>query len=123
ASGDTTLLHNAANNGSAGLAELLLRHGALNQREARLTQGEEGRRAGLTPFQLAAKQGHREVADVFLAQGAHYDAFSAAALGDCERLGALLDASEATLTARDAYQSTPLHGAAEAYQQEAIRLL
>lgn len=123
ASGDTTLLHNAANNGNAGLAELLLRYGALDQLDARLKPGEEGRRSGLTPVMLAAKQGHRNVADVLIMNGAHYDAFSAAAFGDCERLTALLDGTLDARTARYAYQNSLLHWAAESYQREAAALL
>lgn len=43
-----------------------------------------------TPMQLAAKSGHKELVDHLVARGAYYDIYSAAALGDIDRLKVLL---------------------------------
>jgi serine/threonine-protein phosphatase 6 regulatory ankyrin repeat subunit B len=81
-----SLVHEAALRGDVAMLQLVLAHGAAQHLDSPLTQGNEARLGGLTPLQIAARAGKREIADALLARGARFDLYSAAALGDLERI-------------------------------------
>ena len=60
---------------------------------------------------------------LLLDHGATIDVFQAAALGDVERLRALLDEDPQRVNARDAQHRTPLYEAAHNLHLEAVELL
>jgi cytohesin len=125
-SSNTTVLHNAVQSGNVELLELLLEKGGTKLLESRLAPGEEGRKSGLTPLQLAvsvAWKNREQVAKTLLRHGAHYDGFSAAALGDADRVGELIGNDPSLIDSRDDYESTLLHWAARGRSVEAIDLL
>jgi ankyrin repeat protein len=122
ASRDTSILHTAAL-GRVDVAALLLAHGASEQMENVCGPGEEGRWAGHTPLQMAAKRGLRDVAYLLIEAGSAIDIFSASALGDLDRVIELIEKSPEALSARDSYRATPLHWAAEQDQIEIAEYL
>ena len=125
-SSNTTVLHNAVQCGSLELIDLLLANGARELLESRLAPGEEGRKSGLTPLQLAVRfawKNRVQVARTLLDHGAYYDVFSAAGLGNVDRISELLDSNPSLIDSRDDYESTPLHWAAQAGRVEAIDFL
>jgi cytohesin len=113
-----SLLHQAAFRGDVKMLEVVLAHGGAQHLDSRLAQGNEGRHAGLTPLQAAARAGQRAFAHAIIARGARYDSFSAAALGDVEPLRAA-----GKLDALDAYGATLLHWAVEANQAAVVAML
>jgi ankyrin repeat protein len=88
-SGNRTLLHICGKFGHADLTGLLLRHGAQSTVDVRLNGDGE------TALQIATKPYHWKdrrdaVAQILLAHGADYDACSACAMDDGQRLKSLL---------------------------------
>lgn len=117
-----TILHTAAD-GNVELLDLLLEFGAAELLESKCGRGEEGRWAGLTVLQYAAKRGRTEVAQRLLAAGADYDVFSAVALGDLQRIERLVEQQKLLLEEADDYQSPLLHWAAASGQREVAAYL
>lgn len=78
---------------------------------------------GESPLLMALYTGRRELADLLLAHGRRPDGFEAAALGDVERLRALLDAEPSAVTRISSDGWTMLHLAGFFGHVEALRLL
>jgi ankyrin repeat protein len=67
---------------------------------------------GWTPLLIAAGRQSRSLVDLLLSDGAHVDAWEAAALGDVDRLAAIITADPSVLSMHRANDATPLHFAA-----------
>lgn len=80
-------------------------------------------RGGDSPLLVALYHGRRDLAELLRAHGRRPDAFEAAALGDAERLRAVLDAEPAASTALSSDGWTALHLAAFFGHADAMRLL
>ena len=86
---------------------------------------------GSTSLQVAAAPGWREedqpkkheVARILIEDGAYYDAYSACALNDTDRLQELIDENSNVADATDDYGMTPLHWAARADSMECAEIL
>jgi ankyrin repeat protein len=118
-----SLLHVAARRDDVDMLEVVLSHGAEVHLNGRLAAGNEGRCAGQTPLQVAAKAECRRVAKALIARGADYDLFSAACLGDTVRVDAARTNDYRVLKAVDTYGGTVLHWAVEAVQADVARRL
>jgi ankyrin repeat protein len=79
--------------------------------------------SGLSPLMMATYYRQPAVVDLLLGLGAEPDLFSAAALGQTERLVALLAAEPALVSARSSDGWTALHLAAHFGQSAAVELL
>ncbi|NKB67496.1 MAG: hypothetical protein GKR89_10575 [Candidatus Latescibacteria bacterium] len=112
--GHSGVLHYAAIRGNVELLELLLEKGGKALLEVRFSPHQDTRESGLKPLQYAARTRGELIARILIGYGAHYDIFSAVALGDGDRVGALIDADPKLLDSRDDYDSTLLHWAAQA---------
>ena len=88
----------AAASGQAAVAQLLLARGA----QAPVTPGA-------SPIAIAAVEGHRNVVDVLLEGGMPVDVFAAAAIGDAQRVAALLHGNSALVSQRGYDGKTALH--------------
>lgn len=119
---DATVLHTAARS-NLEVVDLLLAHGADHLVNARCGPGEDGRWAGQTPIQVAAKDGANGIVARLIRAGAEYDIFSAAAIGDTQRILEIVESDRAAPKSRNEYNSTPLHWAAYCGQFEAADLL
>lgn len=106
-SSNTTILHMAL--WSPEMTAFVLDLGAGRFLETRTGPGEEGREAGLTPLQMAARRGYEATVRLLLGRGAVFDVFTAAVIDDLERLAAGTDDE---LGAKDHYGASPLHWAA-----------
>lgn len=122
ASRSTSILHTAVL-GRLEVVTLLLEHGADALMENKCGPGEEGRWAGHTPLQMAAKRGHRDVARLLIDAGAIYDIHSACALGDIARVIKLVGESRDELFVRDCYGASLLHWASAQDQIETAEIL
>ena len=100
---NVTILHRAI--ASPEMTEFVLDLGADRFLESRTGPGEEGRKAGLTPLQMAARNGYRETATLLLERGSIFDVFTAAVLDDVEKLSAV---SIEELDIKDHYGASPL---------------
>lgn len=118
-----SLLHVAALRDDVQMLELVLSHGAGIHLNARLAAGNEGRYAGQTPLQVAAKARNENAAKTLIAHGAGYDVFSAACLDDKTRVASSLSADPGVLRELDAYGGSVLHWAVESVQAEIVSLL
>ena len=101
-----SLIHAASFRGDPAMLRLVLAHGGGEHLDARLTQGNEGRYAGYTPLQVAAKLGKREFAEELVRLGARRDLFSAACLGDLPWMRTALAGDPGLIEAVDHYGST-----------------
>ena len=117
-----TVLHTAAFS-IVEVVDILIANGASDLLEVRCQPGEEGRFAGCTALQAAAKSGNHEVARRLIHHGAKFDGFSAVALGDEAQLRSVYADDRNVLHAKDAYESTLVHWAAAAGNFEIIELL
>lgn len=115
---NTTVLHMAL--ASSEMTAFVLDLGADQLLEARTGPGEEGREAGLTPLQMAARRGYQATARLLIERGAVFDVFTAAVIDDSERLSAGTDEE---LGAVDHYGASPLHWAAMYGGAETVSLL
>jgi ankyrin repeat protein len=118
-----SLLHIAALRDDTAMLDLVLAHGGVIHLNTRAAAGNEGRHAGQTPLQVAAKARNLRVAQALIARGADYDMFSAACLGDKARVESSLSRDRTAHKQVDAYGSTVLHWAVEAGQAEIAMLL
>ena len=98
-----TPLHAAAANGQKDVVKLLL----ASKAEVNAKTG-----GGYTPLHWAALRSQKDVVKLLLANKAEVDLFAAAAVGDLEKLKALLKANPDLVSSKDDYQRTPLHWAA-----------
>ena len=117
-----TVLHTAAFS-TVEVVDLLFAHGAGDLLEVPCKPGEEGRFAGCTALQAAAKSGYHEVARRLIHHGANFDAFSAVALGDEAQLRSVYADDKNVLHAKDSYESTLAHWAAKAGNFKILELL
>ncbi len=98
-----TPLHWAAQSGLKEITQLVL----ANHAEVNATDTQ-----GLTPLQVAVHFEREEVAELLANKGATVDIFSAAALGNVDRVTKLLKTNPKLATERDRDGSTALHWAA-----------
>jgi ankyrin repeat protein len=103
--GEPTALHVAVENGRADVAALLLEAGADPNHPSDMYDG-------WTPMLLAAGRETPELVDLLRANGAHVDAWEAAALGDVARLSEIVERNPEVVRERRANQAPPLHFAA-----------
>ncbi len=109
-----TALHWAIASGQTPAAHLLIDHGAdVNHPDSK----------GRAPLLLAATSADPTVSQFLLENGATVDLFSAAALGEADRLEALLAANPSLSHAKDVGGWTALHWAARTGQSMTGRLL
>jgi ankyrin repeat protein len=101
-----TPLHVAAENGYTEIAALLLANGANVNAKSR-----EGSREGYTPLHIAAVLGHKDLVDLLVANKAEYNIQDAAAIGDLERVKAMLKDDPDLVFSRDFSGQTALHWA------------
>ena len=114
----TTVLHMAL--ASPEMTAFVLDLGADGLLEARTRPGEEGREAGLTPLQMAARRGYEATVRLLIERGAVFDVFTAAVIDDMVRLSAARDDELGTV---DHYGASPLHRAAMYGGAETVSLL
>jgi ankyrin repeat protein len=103
--GEPTALHVAVENGRADVAAMLLRMGADPNHPSDMYDG-------WTPLLIAAGRQSRALVELLLSHGANVDAWEAAAIGDVERLEAIITAQRGVVRARRANDAPPLHFAA-----------
>jgi ankyrin repeat protein len=103
--GEPTALHLAVENGRADVASMLLKLGADPNHPSDMYDG-------WTPLLIAAGRQSRSLVDLLLSYGAHVDAWEAAALGDVDRLGAIISADPHVVQMHRANDAPPLHFAA-----------
>jgi ankyrin repeat protein len=107
-------LNDAVRSGDAErLTSILRRHPSL----------VDGIDRGLSPLALAIYSGREDVAHQLIKQGAHVDIFMAAALGEAERVGALLNEEPELIVSYSEDGWTPLHLAAFFGREEVARML
>jgi ankyrin repeat protein len=103
--GEPTALHLAVENGRADVASMLLKLGADPNHPSDMYDG-------WTPLLIAAGRQSRALVDLLLSYGAHVDAWEAAALGDVDRLDAIITVDPAVVRMHRANDAPPLHFAA-----------
>ena len=107
-----TPLHIAALKGNSSLVELLLANGG--EINGRCDSGD-------TPLMVAAVLGHKTVVELLLGRGAEYRTIhEAAAVGDLEKVRALIAGNPRLVRSKNRHGDTPLHDVANA---EIARLL
>ena len=125
---NVSLMYWAAFRGSVNMAKLLLKHGVAVHHELPMkSNGERGN----TSLQEAMSPNHfphnpdgkHEVARLLIEDGAFYDIGSACAANDTERLNELLDEDETLAEKPMWFDMRPLHWAARANSDDAIKLL
>jgi ankyrin repeat protein len=94
---------------------------ALLKQDATLVQARNA--DGVTPLLATIFAGRPQIAELLIARGAEVDIFAAAALGNVERLQALLQADEQLIHAYSPDGWTPLHLAAHFGQRAAVQIL
>ena len=107
-------LHVAAQQGSAAMVKLLLAHGADPKRTGAYQR---------TLVQAAAFRRRQDIVDLLVATGLPVDLFSAAALGDVERVRKLIDADPQAVSRRLVDGQTALHVAAAGSEPKVLELL
>ena len=130
---NVSLMYWAAWGGYPDLARLPIAHGADVHHELPIRgNGERGTtslREAVAPGpwnednELRSNAGKREVAAILIADGAAYDACSAAGLGDASRLANLIHERPEAAADATAFGMTPLHWAARASETECAGLL
>jgi ankyrin repeat protein len=101
---DDTPLHSAAQMDHRDVAEVLLASNA---------DVNAGNNFGTTPVHMAALSGYKNVGELLLAHGAEVTVYDAAAIGDAEKVEALLIANPGLVSSKDyKFGRTPLHWAA-----------
>jgi ankyrin repeat protein len=103
--GEPTALHVAVENGRTDVAAMLLRMGADPNHPSDMYDG-------WTPLLIAAGRQSRPLVELLLSHGAQIDAWEAAALGDVDRLDAIIRAQPSVVSAHRANDAPPLHFAA-----------
>jgi ankyrin repeat protein len=103
--GEPTALHLAVENGRADVASMLLKLGADPNHPSDMYDG-------WTPLLIAAGRQSRSLVDLLVSYGAHVDAWEAAALGDVDRLDAIITADPDVVSTHRANDAPPLHFAA-----------
>jgi ankyrin repeat protein len=103
--GEPTALHLAVENGRADVAAMLLKLGADPNHPSDMYDG-------WTPLLIAAMRQSRSLVDLLLSYGAHVDAWEAAALGDVDRLDAIISIDPDVVHVHRANDAPPLHFAA-----------
>jgi ankyrin repeat protein len=103
--GEPTALHLAVENGRADVAAMLLKSGADPNHPSDMYDG-------WTPLLIAAGRESRALVELLLSYGANVDAWEAAALGDVDRLAAIIQVDPSVTLARRANGAPPLHFAA-----------
>jgi len=113
--GGLTALHYAAESGYRDVVELLLANNAdVNAKDD----------AGNTRLHLVAKFGRKDVGELLIAHRAEYDVFDVSAVGDTEKIKALLTSNPNLIFSKDKQGETPLHlAAAFGYKDVADLLL
>lgn len=113
-------LHVAAENGYTEIAALLLANGAnVNAK----TKSREGSREGYTPLHIAAVRGDKDLVDLLVANKAEYNIQDAAAIGDLERVKAMLKDDPDLVFSRDFGGDTALHCAVMQGRTDIVKLL
>ena len=130
---NVSLMYWAAWGGYPDVARLLIAHGAGVHHELPIRgNGERGTTSlqeAVAPgpwkedSELRSNAGKREVAAILIADGAAYDACSAAGLGDSSRLANLIRERPEAAAEATAFGMTPLHWAARAGETECAGLL
>ena len=98
--GEASALNVASAGGLGTVVELLIERGA--------DLSIEGS-GGVSPVVYPAIEGHRDIAELLIAEGAELDIFAAAALGDAESVRAFLESEPELVHERTPDGRTPLH--------------
>ncbi len=109
-----TPLHEAAWHSHKDMAKLLLANKADVNAKAK---------DGDTPLHYAVVEANKDVAKLLLANKAEYTIFEVAAIGDVERVKALLKANPDLVFSKDEHNRTPLHMAARCGLKDIVELL
>jgi cytohesin len=107
-------LHIAAENGYTEIAALLLAKGGNVNAKCR---------DGYTPMHVAAVRGDKDMVDLLLANKAEFNIQDAAAIGDLEKVKAMLKDNPDLVFSRDFADITALHWAAIQGQTDVVKLL
>jgi len=111
--GGNTPLHFAVRAGHKDIVELLITKGAdINAKDT----------LGRTPIDLAVNQGRKEIAKLLLSKGCDVSLYTAAYIGDLQRVEKFID-DGADVDAKDQKDQTALHYAAKAGQIAVAKLL
>lgn len=109
-----TPLHLAAGSGFKVMVKLLLDNNAVV--DAKDNDGD-------TALDYAASAGFKDVAELLLIHKAAYNIFDVVAIGDLERVKALLKTNPDLASSKDALSMTPLHYAADRGLRDIMELL
>jgi len=100
--GEPTALHVAVENGRTDVAAMLLRMSADPNHPSDMYDG-------WTPLLIASMRQSRPLVELLLSHGANVDAWEAAAIGDVDRLDAIIKAQPDVVSAHRANDAPPLH--------------